>query len=154
MYQPLITFCPHSAIFTQVLAIFEVNSKIYCTRCEKYWSKFHISRSFVSIFEISNTPTAIPGVGQYVLWFAFEFVLCLRRRCSLLVVKTKASFVSHSLWNIIEISNTPGEELVSNHNNDYSVVKTFKATLRRYPSFVCNWLIVSADVLQKLLNPA
>ena len=25
MYQPLIIFCPHSAIFTQVLAIFEVN---------------------------------------------------------------------------------------------------------------------------------
>ena len=24
MYQPLITFCPHPAIFTQVLAIFDV----------------------------------------------------------------------------------------------------------------------------------
>ena len=25
MYQPLITFCPHPAIFTQVLCIFDVN---------------------------------------------------------------------------------------------------------------------------------
>ena len=29
-------------------------SKIFCTRFEKYWSKLHISRSFVSIFAVNR----------------------------------------------------------------------------------------------------
>ena len=48
------------------------------------------------------------------IWKLFSnLYFCLRRRCSLLVVKTKASFVSHSLWNIFEISNTPHLQLAT-----------------------------------------
>lgn len=50
MYQPLIKFHPHPAIFTQVLAIFEVKLENTFVRCEKYRSKLRISRSFISIF--------------------------------------------------------------------------------------------------------
>ena len=50
MYQPLITFCPHSAIFTQVLRIFEIILQDTSTRGEKYLSELNISRSFITIF--------------------------------------------------------------------------------------------------------
>ena len=50
MYQPLIKFHPHPAIFTQVLAIFEINLQDTCARCEKYSSKLDISRSLIRIF--------------------------------------------------------------------------------------------------------
>ena len=42
MYQPLITFCPHPAIFTQVLRIFEINSKILSLVAKKYSSMLDI----------------------------------------------------------------------------------------------------------------
>ena len=49
MYQPLITFCPHPAIFTQVLSIFEINLLDTFARSEKYQSKLCISRSLTRI---------------------------------------------------------------------------------------------------------
>ena len=52
MYQPLITFCPHPAIFTQVLRIFEINREDTCARIEKYSSKLDISRSLIRIFAV------------------------------------------------------------------------------------------------------
>ena len=53
MYQPLITFCPHPAIFTQVLSIFEINLLDTFARSEKYQSKLYISRSLIRIFALN-----------------------------------------------------------------------------------------------------
>ena len=36
--------------FHPLITIFEVTSKILCTRCEKYSNKFDVSRSFIRIF--------------------------------------------------------------------------------------------------------
>ena len=40
-----------SALLYNKIRIFEANSNIHCTCCEKYSSKLGISRSFVRIFE-------------------------------------------------------------------------------------------------------
>ena len=50
MYQSLITFCTHPAIFTQVLYIFEENLEDTSARCEiskQAW--YYFARLFVSL---------------------------------------------------------------------------------------------------------